>query len=490
MEKDTKQNPFKTIVLSIIIVIGLIGNIINLIIFSNNNSIRKISTFRYLFYLVLIDLAILIVCAGETVLQYEAFINIRLYSDLTCKLHSFLTGFLNQMKSMIQTVVNLDRALVTREHKIPIKSFLTVHRNLKQKLLKMTHFKKIIIIISILVASLNIHYLIFLRLNQFGYYNTINLIKLNKMSRIDVHNEMNKTIQTSKVILFDTVNRTQNQISSVNKTGSEILNKVSSNFLRKNVSESKYSIYMCSPSDSSFYFIFINYIWVWFDAFVCIICPIFIIIISCIQIRKNIRKNIFLGKSGVIRNRELLKILITINSYFIFTSILISLNLIYYKILNKSSSSSPHEINSFQTLIQLFAYTENSISFFLIAFSSHKYRKCLIDLFRLSRNDVESSNKTNTNSNNNFKLNSFTKSRIKSDQTTSFMTMNNFLDIETRHLKLRKTTRISMMSDRSSHMVENNQDAESMYIKRYNDSSVMMFNMVDLKDIDAIHVLT
>ena len=124
MEKDTKQNSFKTIILSIIIVIGLIGNTINLIIFSNNNSIRKISTFRYLFYLVLIDLFILILCASETVLQYEAFINIRLYSDLTCKLHSFLTGCLNQMKSMIQAVVNLDQAFVIRQHKIPIKSFI------------------------------------------------------------------------------------------------------------------------------------------------------------------------------------------------------------------------------------------------------------------------------------------------------------------------------------------------------------------------------
>ena len=106
----SSQSKLATI-LVFIIIIGVLGNMLNIIIFSKRNMI-KMSTFKFLFYLSIIDLFVLLVCTTDAFLTFGFNIEIRLYSNFFCRWHSFLTYFLTHMSSVVLMVVSIERCLV------------------------------------------------------------------------------------------------------------------------------------------------------------------------------------------------------------------------------------------------------------------------------------------------------------------------------------------------------------------------------------------
>ena len=73
---------------------------------------RKFSTFRFLLYLSVFDLLVLIICAPDAFLRFNYQIEIRNYSQFICRMHSFLAYFLTHVSSTILMLVSIDRALV------------------------------------------------------------------------------------------------------------------------------------------------------------------------------------------------------------------------------------------------------------------------------------------------------------------------------------------------------------------------------------------
>ena len=108
--KKLIQN-LKIFILLTIIVLGVIGNTLNLIVFSKN-SMRKISTFRYLFYLSMSDLFVLTIGATDVLINNIFQFEIRSYSTLMCKLHTFFTYFVTHICSVILMAVSIDRVLI------------------------------------------------------------------------------------------------------------------------------------------------------------------------------------------------------------------------------------------------------------------------------------------------------------------------------------------------------------------------------------------
>ena len=72
------------------IIIGTIGNLFNILIFSKIY-MRRVSIFRYLLYLSIVDLLVLLICAPDAVLRYYYEIEIRQYSNIICRIYSFLS---------------------------------------------------------------------------------------------------------------------------------------------------------------------------------------------------------------------------------------------------------------------------------------------------------------------------------------------------------------------------------------------------------------
>jgi len=179
-----------SILLGSIIVFGTLANIINIIIFSRK-SMRKNSTFRFLFYLSANDLLVLLISALEA---FDRGIGHRLklreISNFSCKTHTFLTYVLTHTSSILLMVISIDRALVisdttilgifkalrcfnrsekySKSHKsIKIKNNITKRskNNLCFDKASMHNVDLIVLIIVVTFLILNSHYLIFLNLN-------------------------------------------------------------------------------------------------------------------------------------------------------------------------------------------------------------------------------------------------------------------------------------------------------------------------------------
>ena len=90
-----------------IVAIGIIGNSINIVIYSKNK-IRKVLTFRFLLCLSITDLVILLFCGIETGIEYKFDINLRNISSVACKFGSFLVYFLTQSRNFLSMAITLE----------------------------------------------------------------------------------------------------------------------------------------------------------------------------------------------------------------------------------------------------------------------------------------------------------------------------------------------------------------------------------------------
>ena len=106
LKKDFKFRMLKYLFLSIV-AIGIIGNSINIVIYSRNK-IRKVLTFRFLLCLSITDLVILLFCGIETGIEYKFDINLRNISSVACKFGSFLVYFLTQSRNFLSMAITLE----------------------------------------------------------------------------------------------------------------------------------------------------------------------------------------------------------------------------------------------------------------------------------------------------------------------------------------------------------------------------------------------
>jgi hypothetical protein len=179
------------IALGLVIGLGVLGNLLNMLIFSRK-SMRQSSTFRYLFYLSLVDLLSVITCPWSLVGHV---VIIRLHSSLICKFHTFLTYFLTHFSSFILVLVSIDRALlITNKALLPSCCFR--QRNQKKNIRQDTSItedlntsfdqkpdqqhqhqrgnksvrpEKTLLMVGLVLAVLSSHYLVFLDLNPSLY---------------------------------------------------------------------------------------------------------------------------------------------------------------------------------------------------------------------------------------------------------------------------------------------------------------------------------
>ena len=115
------------IVLTIIGCFGLCGNIINLIVLGNKN-MRKMSTFKFLFYLSIIDMLVIIFCASDTILSFGFAIQIREKSKFSCKFHTFLTYFLTHLSNLVLAFVSIERVIVIYSKQSTISKYFKHYR--------------------------------------------------------------------------------------------------------------------------------------------------------------------------------------------------------------------------------------------------------------------------------------------------------------------------------------------------------------------------
>ena len=357
--------------ISVIIIVGIVGNLLNIYVFSHK-SMRKNTTFRYLFYLSIIDLLVLLVATVDALFTFGFFIMIRAYSNFLCKTHTFMTYLLTQMSSNILMIVSIDRALIICNKKlyVSIKNFLK-----KQKFLKIDWYNskrvgKLVLTVLILLGIFNSHYLIFMKLNEAESRNLVPSEKMKKAYRISENNSMY-------------INSSYNYNNTNHKSPIENI-------------QSKRDGLVCFPSSTSLYNHFLLEIWVWFDLVIYSIIPFTVMIICSIIIVLEIRSksssfittsknNKSACEKAKRRNKKMLIMLVVTNLYFIFCSLPLGADIIHYKF--KAAEYEPHFLQSF---FHILAYTNNSANIFFYILFSHKYRQILFSIFyRFKRTRTE-----------------------------------------------------------------------------------------------------
>ena len=329
--------------LIIVIIIGVLGNLLNLFVFSHK-SLKYIATFRFLFYLSMIDLFVLTFCASDTLLTYGYQILIRIHSTMACRIHTFLTYFLTHLSSTILMIVSIERAFVI------CRSRSILSRTANSGKLKRYYVEIFILAVCVFLILINGHYLFFMDIVESGESFDINIpitLYLN-----------NKTVIDLDQILSKNENQTQNH-------------KI---------------VYSCSPPQNfKNYYQFIFGVWIWIDVSLYSLLPFIIMTICSIIILKEInskskgflrqtsRHNKIVTEKARRRNKKLLLMLVLTNTYFILCSLPLCIDILLSKF-NIILISSIH----FQVFFQIVAYSNNSVNFIFYFLFSNKYRDVVL----------------------------------------------------------------------------------------------------------------
>ena len=363
----SKSENFVSVILIIIIVVGFFGNLLNIIVLVQK-SMRKVSTFRFLFYLSIIDLLVLLVCAKDTLLKFEFYVDIKLKSLIICKIHSFLIYFLTHMSSIVLTMVNIERASIVCNRPLIdwIKRKTTKYFSKKEqakldsdvekclifRIYKTYRVEVILIIIVLIIGLINIHFLFYMSISK-------------PITELDLQNLKNLTYFNNN-----------DGFDKVDKLKHEKLNEL---LLTK--------IFLCFPSKGTSYHYFLNNFWTLIDTFIYSVIPFFFMVLSSLaiwlelrrQIAKisktiGIRNKIMMNKK-VRKNRQLLIMLTCTNSYFVFCSF--PYFSVFHSIIEQKFDS-----GFVQILLHVLSYSNNSVNFIFFGLFSTKYRETLRSLFQ------------------------------------------------------------------------------------------------------------
>jgi hypothetical protein len=360
-------------ILSVIIIVGVVSNSINVVVFSRK-SMREASTFRFLLYLSICDILVLIACSTDALVRFGFDFELRTVSNFTCRLHTFLTYFLTHASSTILMAISIDRALVitntsisslfsTRRKKTKhapsqVRSASTDSSARKFSLyrLLLNYFHRVDLFMMGILFSLgllNCHYFFFMNLNLIVEPTT--------------ESSSTPTIPETTTISYVSVT----EASSATK------------------SSSSESFYVCFPLEGTLYNKFLMSTWTWIDICVFSLIPFVVMSICSVIILAKIRSKskkffeVLVDKSSersksivyrrMRRNRQLLYMLLITNLYFLLSLLPYCVSFVMFKGQKGETTG--------QLLVHMLLYTNNAINFLFYGLSSQKYREVFSEIF-------------------------------------------------------------------------------------------------------------
>ena len=333
---------FASLILLIVIIIGLLSNVLNLVIFSHK-TFNKNSTFKYLKYLSLIDLIALLVCGTDALLIEQFRFDLRVYSPFFCRLQNFNVYTITHISSMILMLVNIDIVFTVCN-----KSLGTIFKKIRCLAWILGKPGRIVTVTVGLIVLIDSHFLVFLNLNgQENFY----LNKENFTNILGVNSSFSNDTDSESLII-------QNLTERIEKIQID---------------------YICYPLRNQKYFYFLRNIWIWIDVLLYSLLP-FIVITTCsiiiaIKIKKQSQN--FLSRNtnpnctakSRRRNRRMLIMLSSTCFFFIICSFPFTINLIYQNFKDKKS------YESYQSLLYALAYSHYSFDFIFYFIFVENYRQ-------------------------------------------------------------------------------------------------------------------
>ena len=381
------------VVYLIIITIGIIGSIFNLIIF-NKKSFKRTPSFRFLFYLSIIDLLVLIICKSYVLIKLVSFIDFRLYSNKICKIHTFLVYYLTHISSILLMIVSIERTILIcnnlslklcmiSNNKSKRKNLDDAnHQNRRYDLNKKFQVEKIMILLLITIGFINCHLLFFFKVN---YYDNL---MINLETPDDYYDQEPKEfLLSSNLSTYEEEYRKNLTDFSMSIKNFDALSEVREIFNMPNTDR----LYSCSFEINSNYEYFFKKIWIWIDMMIYSVIPFIVMLITSIVIlielnfnTKRLSRNT--GTTGQNkslvrkrnrRNNQLLIMLMATNIYFLICSLPYFIGKRVFKNENHSNIS---------LLIDVLYYSNNSLNFIIYFLFSQKYRLAFYKILKLENN--------------------------------------------------------------------------------------------------------
>ncbi len=175
---------------------------------------------------------------------------------MLCRIHTFLTYYLTHMSSIVLMAVSIERTLVLFNKTII--TFLLkqtkLELNFLKNCLKFNRIEKVILLIGVSLAFINVHYIYFFSLSVINQNQTQSFMRepilgyienatINDTSHVDLNG-------TSWPIEPDILNNTTfSNLTLVNDT--------------IDTSTKKNNVHLCYPLNEFSYNIFLNNIWTW-----------------------------------------------------------------------------------------------------------------------------------------------------------------------------------------------------------------------------------
>ena len=331
----------------IILCFGIVSNVINTFIFGKK-CMRSSPTLRFLLYLSITDIFVLIMVLFEILFKSDYSLGLRESSLFVCNIQKFLSYSSTYISSCLSMTVNICRALIISyvPSRIRPKRFMKKNVRFKKNTLTKSFVDKTMIFIVICVFLLNSHFIFLLKPSYAVSYNQDYL-------------HLNDT--------------------------------------KANASKYEYELFKCVPIGNSFYEAFLVHAWFWIDLFIFSIVPFAsmsicsgIIIVNLLRLNQDFsnrldsnsnkfKKRVYSRKLR--KNIQISLMLISSNLYFLITMCLFW---IWFMDGNRhhKESSATHLKQSFMYTLM---FSNNAFQILFYALFSSQYRRefCYLSFCRL-----------------------------------------------------------------------------------------------------------
>ena len=397
----------------IVLSLGIVGNLINVLVFAKKE-MRASSTFRFLIYLSISDLMVMIINSTEILFKSDFSFRNRESSLVSCNIQKFLSYTIYYISSCLSVAVSVDRALIVcklspkrLESKQASQALATSSKIMTSHDEKMPSSKKTSQEESPKITFSKMTSCKQKQMNSF-----------NSNSNASISSNKRRTVLVDRVMALIVVSMLllnshflillkPSQALFVGNASNESYTSRTNKFSERGVNENEYDILECAPKRNTYYEMFLLHVWFAIDLCMYSILPFACTsVCSAIIIHKlkqmntfyrdrltsnNFNRKIYLKKLK--RNFQISAMLIVTNAYF-----LLSMLVFWVWFMLHLSERETYASNLRQSFVYILLFTNNAFDCLFYGLSSAKYRSTLRGIFKRQRR-LSSKNKIKSNFN-------------------------------------------------------------------------------------------
>ena len=396
---------------NLILSMGIVGNTVNILIFAKEH-MRSSPTLRFLLYLSIADLIVLIMGISEVLLKSDYSLGLRDSSLFVCNIQKFVSYSSTYVSSCLTVAVNVYRAKIISNLSHLNRKMIQTKRVRFKRALNQTNslIDNVTKLIIIFVCVINIHFILLLRPSHLVTFDNDStfLIVNNETNMNNIPLQFRKRPRTllafnayhQKVGLFryrsNSIKTAAYNLSSSTQRFVSLKQQNQTTNLNSLNNDYNHDVFKCLPWQNSFYEHFLVNAWLWIDLSIFSVIPFvsmsfcsIVIIVNLMRLNQSYTNRLALNANPFTKhiytrklrnNMQISFMLISSNLYFLLTMCIFWAW--FTQIENKRQET--FRTNVKQTLVYTLLYSNNAFGILFYGLFSTKYRREVVRLFEQS----------------------------------------------------------------------------------------------------------